>query len=419
MRSGMAGFATVLFLTSCGSSPPPHSAPAVVSVETTRVVRQPIAEVVHAAGDLYPLEEVTVSPQVSAPVRKFFVKRGDIVHTGELLATLENRDLMAAATSAEGAFDKAQSNYAAVMADTVPEQLQTAELNLRNAKAKLDAQQKLYDSSLWLYQQHALARKQLDQAAVALTNANSEYLTAEKRLNDYRATGAKEQIRSAKGELEAARGQYLSAKAQVQYTEIRSPMNGVISNLSVFSGGIANAGTPLITVMDVSSVVARLHVPQSEAAMLRLGNPAVIDVPGLNRSVLAKVTVYSPALDPQSTTVEIWVSAPTPYHQLQPGTSVSVAITARVAPKALVVPSSSILKDANGAKSVMIVRNGRAYRQRVATGIVEAGKTQIVSGLFAGEEIIATGAYGLPDGTKVITTPSDAGMTADSGNGGE
>lgn len=405
-----------LLLIGCGGSPAPPSPPTIVAVQTTKVIRQTITQTVSAGGDLFPQDQADISPKISAPVRKFYVKRGDPVRQGQLLATLENGDLAAAASAAEGAYDKAQADYATIKTTTVPEQLQTAELNLRNAQANLDTQQKLYESSVWLYEQKALARKQVDQANVALTNAKTQYLTAEKHLKDYRDSGATQQVRAAEGQMESARGQLLSSKAQLQYTEIHSPIKGVVANLAVFPGAIAGAGTPLITVMNVSSVSARLHVPQPQAALLRLGDAATIHVPGLDTGIPAKVTVFSPALDPKSTTVEIWVTAPNPQQRLQPGTSVEVSITAKIVPNALVAPDSSILTDANGAKSVMVVSSdGRVYHRAVVTGIKDAGKTQIVSGLNEGEEIVATGAYGLPDKTKVKASPAGSSTTGSNG----
>ncbi len=348
------------------------------------------------------LYQADISPKVSAPVQRFYVQRGDHVRRGQLLAVLENKDLAATAAATEGAFDQAQANYTTVTATTLPEQIQTAELNVQNAEANLKAQQKLYDSNLWLYQQHALARKMLDQAEVSLTMGKSQYLTAKKHLENLQNTGKSEQLSAAKGQLESARGQHLAATAQLNYSQLRSPIDGAVADRSVNPGGMATAGTPLITVMDVSHIVVRLHVPQPQAALLKRGDRATLHVPGLPNGVPAKITIISPALDPNSTTVQIWVEAPNPNLDLQPGTSVEVSMIAEVLPNALVVPASSILTASNGTKSVMVVKSdSRVYRQNVTTGIEENGNMQIVSGLEDGEEIVASGAYGLPDKTKV------------------
>ena len=106
------------------------------------------------------------------------------MHRGELLAVLENKDLSAAVVSAQGGYDQAQATYASTTSSGLPEEIQTANLNVVNARTSLAAQQKLYDSENKLYQQGAIARKQLDATKVALTAAQSAYETAEKHLQE-------------------------------------------------------------------------------------------------------------------------------------------------------------------------------------------------------------------------------------------
>ena len=390
-----------------GGNPDLSSAEPVVNVETTHAKVQSIQNVVSVQGILFPIHQASLAPKITAPVRKFFVNRGSRVHRGELLALLENEDLAAGVVSAEGSYDQAKATYASTTSSTLPEEIQTAKLNLEDTKTGLQAQQQLYESESKLYQEGAIARKQVDAAQVALTAAKSAYQTAEKHLQNLQASGAAEQQRAAKGQLESAHGQYMNAAAQLGYSELRSPIDGVISDRAVYPGDIAPAGTPLLIVMDTSKVVVRLHITQPQAVQLKLGDAATLHVPGLKASYPAKITVISPALDPNSTTVEIWVEADNPKGELQPGTSVGVSIVAQIIKNALVAPASAILTGANGETHVMVVRaDGRAYSQTVTTGVQQGPLIQILSGLKPGEEIIVGGAYGLPDKTKVKATPA-------------
>ncbi len=415
LRGNAAVLLAAVLMTACGSSPKLSSPPADVTVQVTKAENRQISQIVSAGGVVFPLHQASLSPKITAPVKTFNIKRGDHVHRGQLLAVLENKDLAAAAVSAAGTLDTAKATYATTTATSIPEQLQTAKLNLRNADANLKAQQKLYDSHLWLYEQHAMARKQVDQSQVALTAATSQYETASKHLNDLEQRGQAEQKNAAKGQLESARGQYLAAQAQLGYSDLRSPIDGVVAERPLYPGDIATAGTALITIVDVSKVIVRLHVAQPQAALLKPGDSAMIEVPGLKTAIPGKITVFSPTLDPNSTTLELWVEAANPANQLEPGTSVQVNLTAKVVGNAVVVPLSSILTAADGTTSVMVVNsNSRVYRKKVSTGIEENGNVQILSGLNAGEEIVATGAYGLPDNVKVTPKPSPG---AGSGNG--
>ena len=169
------------------------------------------------------------------------------------------------------------------------------------------------------------------------------------------------------------------------YTEIRSPIDGVVASRAVYPGDIAPAGTPLLIVMDTSKVVVRLHIPQQQAQLLRLGQAAMLRVPGLDKDVPAKVTVLSPALDPNSTTEEIWVEADNRKGELKPGTTAQVSITAKTVANALVVPAAAILTGEGGTTSVMVVKaDSRAYSQDVKTGIQQGPMIQVLSGLAGG-----------------------------------
>jgi RND family efflux transporter MFP subunit len=215
------------------------------------------------------------------------------------------------------------------------------------------------------------------------------------------AIGKQETLKSAAGQLESAKGKYAGAEAQLSYSEIRSPIDGAITDRPLYPGEMAAAGTPLLTVMDLSQVTARAHIAQQDAAVLKAGDKATINA-AEQPPVDGKVTVVSPALDPNSTTVEVWVQAKNPKQELRPGSSVKVSMIAQTVPDALVIPAASLLTAPDGTTTVMqIGDDGRAHQKTVHTGIRQGGKIQIVDGLQAGNRIVTAGAYGLPDNSKV------------------
>ncbi len=396
------GLSVLALLTACSSSKKAAPVPVAVAVQTVKVERHAISEIVDGGGSIFPLHQASLTPKVSSPVKAFYVSRGDRVHRGQLLAVLENKDLAGTAVSAQGSYDQAKATYAKTLQSGLPEQVQMAELAQKNAAAALQAQQKLYDSYLWLYEQHAGARRQVDQAEVALVAARNQDLAAQKQLADLQAGGKSQLANAAKGQVESAQGQFLSAQAQLGYTRLRSPIDGVVADRAVYQGDIAPAGTPLITVMDVSRIFVRLYLPHSQSALLKLGDPGEIHIPGIKDPVAGKIAVISPALDPNSTTVEVWLEAANSKNDLQPGTSVRVDVVSRVVPDALVIPLTAVLTESDESKSVMTVAPDlTVHRQPITIGIETNGMVQVLSGLQLGEEIVSTGAYGLPDNTKV------------------
>lgn len=406
-RGIVFGAAAVFALLPAGCSKNEKEKQPVVAVESALARRANLQRVVSAEAIVYPLRQATLVPKISAPVKQFYVQRGSRVRQGQLVAILENRDLKAAAEQAKGEYQQAQATYANTQTATVPEELQKAELDLKAARQDLDAQQRIYAARQNLYQQGALPRKDLDAAGVALTQARNTYDIAQRHFNALVKTGKAQELKAAQGQLSAAQGKYQAAEAQFSYSEIRSPISGVVTDRPLYPGEMAAAGTPLLTVMDLSHVIAKAHIPQADAELLKVGDAGTVSAPGLSQPVPAKVTVVSPALDPNSTTVEVWVEAANPQHEFRPGSSVHISMVAQTIPDALTVPASAVLTEPDGTTSVMVVgSDGRAHQRDVKIGVRQDNEVQVVSGLNPGERVVTVGAYGLPDNTRVQLQPS-------------
>jgi HlyD family secretion protein len=380
-----------------------------VSVQAAPVAKADISRVVNAEAIIFPVAQALITPKVSAPVRKFLVVRGQKVRKGQLLAELENRDLSAAKLDNQGTYEQAQATYETSVGATLPEDIQKANLDVQTAQKALDAAQKMYSSRESLFQQGALPRKELDDAAVTLAQATSQFNQAKKHLDSLNAIVKQQTLKSAQGQLTSAKGKYLAAEAQLSYTEIRSPIDGLITDRPLYPGEMASTSAPLLTVMDISSVIAKAHIPQSDAMLLRNGDKATVTIAGLD-PVPATVTLVSPALDPNSTTVEIWVQAKNAKQQLRPGTSAQISITAQTVHDALIIPAVALLNASGNKAQVMVIDpQSKAQSRDVQTGIQSPDGVQIVAGLKPGEQVVTQGAYGLPDKTKVkIEKPAAA-----------
>ena len=242
-----------------------------------------------------------------------------------------------------------------------------------------------------------------------LTNARNQYEIAQRHLESLNAIGKQQTLKSAKGQLESAQGKYQGATAQLSYSEIRSPINGVITDRPLYPGEMASAGTPLLTVMDISQVTARAHIAQQSAVLLKAGDQATLIAPDTDKPTAGKVSLVSPALDPNSTTVEVWVQAKNPAGHLKPGTSVQISMVARSVRDAITIPAAALLTAQDGTTSVMVAgSDSRAHQKDVKVGIRDQDRIQIVEGLQAGDRIVASGAYGLPDNSKITTAQASS-----------
>jgi multidrug efflux pump subunit AcrA (membrane-fusion protein) len=390
-----------------------------VSVQAAPAQKGEISRVVSAEAVIFPFAQSAITPKINAPVKRFLVNRGQKVHQGQLLAVLENRDLAAAAMDNQGALEQAQATYETSVRATLPQDMQKAEFDVETTQKELEAQQTLYDSRNDLFKQGALPRKDLDQSAVALAQARSAYNTAKKHLDDLKAIGQQQALKAAKGQLSSAQGKDMGAKAQLSYSQIISPIDGYITDRPLYPGEMASTTAPLLTVMDISKVTAKAHIPQTDALLLRKGDKVAISIPGSDdvKKIDGTVSLISPALDPNSTTIEIWVQAANPDQQLRPGMTVQLSITAKTVQDALVVPVSALLNAQGDSGQVMVIDSASTAQSRdVKTGIQNGQDVEIVSGIKPGEMVITEGAYGLPDKTKVkVEKPSAENGEGDSG----
>jgi HlyD family secretion protein len=381
----------------------------VVAVQVAPVKRGPIEQTVSAEAVVFPLQQAVLTPKITSTIHKFYVQRGTPVKQGQLLAQLENADLASAAEQSKGEFEQAEAGYATTTGASLPQQIQKAELDAAAAKAAFDAQQKVYDARKGLFEQGAIPRRDLDTAEVALAQTRSQNEQAQKQLADLNRLGKEQTLKSATGQLTAAKGKYLNAKALLSYSEIRSPIDGVVTDRPLYEGELAAANQPILTVMNTSKLIAKAHIAQSEAVQLKVGDATEIIVPGSDEPIKGKVMLVSPALDPGSTTIEVWVEAIKPGAELKPGMNVAIEAIVKSAKDALVVSSAAIFKSAESGDYVMLAgSDGKAHQTAVKIGIRNKQLAEILSGVKEGDSVITVGGYALPDKTKITVEAAPA-----------
>jgi len=144
------------------------------------------------------------------------------------------------------------------------------------------------------------------------------------------------------------------------------------------------------------------------AQQLKVGSAATVKVPGIEDPVDAKVSMVSPALDPGSTTVEVWLRIDNRAGKLKAGTPVKVSITGQTIEKALKVPLTSIMTADDGSKVVMVIgADSTTKKKPVAVGITDGEDIQVLTGVTTADMVITGGGYGLDNGAKVKIGKAD------------
>jgi RND family efflux transporter MFP subunit len=302
------------------------------------------------SGELTPAREATLRAQVGGSIERLAVEEGQAVRAGQEIARIASRDLDVALESAKAAVSSAETT------------LGVAESERQRTEA--------------LVRGGALAARDLEQARNAVSAAEAQ--------------------------LAAARARQRAAWQQLEDTTIKAPFAGLVSQRSVSLGDVVTPGTAIATVIDPSSLRLEARVPASEIADVRPGAPVRFTVRGFpGQTFSGKVERISPAVDPVTRQVSIFVSLPNVGGKLLAGLFADgrVETTTRTG---LAAPVSAI--DETGAvPTVTRVRDGKAERVPVTLGArqTERELVEITSGVAAGDVLITGSAKGVATGTAV------------------
>jgi len=208
-------------------------------------------------------------------------------------------------------------------------------------------------------------------------------------------------------EMEALQATASLAKLELSYTEIRAPIDGVISQRYVKVGNTIDVNVPVFQVTSLEPLVSYLHVPEREYRRIEAGQTASIAVDALD-GILFEGTVarISPVIDPLTGTFKITIEVSDASRRLKPGMFGRVSIVYDRHENALQIPRNAIIQEA-GEPAVFVVEGDIAHRRVVRTGYVEGSRIEILDGLEDGEQIVLVGQTGLKEGSKVSVINAD------------
>jgi membrane fusion protein (multidrug efflux system) len=204
-------------------------------------------------------------------------------------------------------------------------------------------------------------------------------------------------------DLEALQASYNLASLELDYTQIRAPIDGVISERYTKIGNTIRVNDPLYKVTGLDPLVAYLHVPEREYRQLATGQPVAIDIDALaDQRIIAAVTRVSPIVDPATGTFKLTIEIHDEARTIKPGMFGRMSIVYDRHYNVLQVPRSAIVEEL-GNESVFVVEDGKAVRRPVKTGYGENGMIEITDGLEETDNVITVGQVGLkPDATVTV-----------------
>lgn len=360
-RGSIVSFVGVLgvavLATACGGDEKPpvavDNAPAVVQLAPENVATAAIADLTSGpfvSGQLTPAREATVRAQTGGSLVTLSVDRGRTVSAGQIIGRIAARDLDDARTSAQAAV-KAAENALTVA---------------RSEAARTEA----------LVKGGALATRDLEQA--------------------------KNMVAGAEAQLAAAKAREKSSAQALDDTNVRAPISGVVSDRPANAGDIVSPGTPLVTIIDPSSMRLEAAVSSDQIALVKPGAKVQFRVRGLSSDVFTgTIDRLSPSADPVTRQVTIFVTLPNIGGKLIAGLFAEGRVDAETR-RGVIVPLGAV--DESGPTALVTrIRDGKAERVQVTLGLrqSEAELVEVLSGIAEGDVVILGAARTLAPGTPV------------------
>ena len=354
-----------------------------------KVTRGDVARSVVATGKIQPITKVEVKSKASGIVEQLFVDINDRVHKGQQLAQLDQQEIVAQVEAQRAALASAEANVG------------TYEANIEQDKVNADA------PDLPMYKQTLDRNQQMAKEGVvsqqALDNANKDYLAAVNKRD-----GARAQVMVDTAKLKQAKAQVLQSQAslkqleeQLSYTTIIAPMDGVILSRDVEKGDavssilvLGSTATLVMTEGDTTEVYVQGKVDEADIAHVYMHQPARIKVESFRDRVFnGKVTKIAPlgVEKDNVTTFEVRVSIDNPGGELKANMTANAEILLDEHKGVLNVPENAVMYDNQKNASVEIPDKNQKEGKRkvpVKVGLSDGSKTEIVSGLKEGDQVI-------------------------------
>jgi RND family efflux transporter MFP subunit len=380
----LLSFSLILFLSllvACGEKPHPTEAPsppAPVSVQASPLASVEWPMTHEAIGTVRARTASAISSKVMAYVRKVKVETGHRVRRGQLLVSLDARDLDTQYRRAEAARNEAVS--------AKPE-LENA---VAAAKANLELAEVTFHRMKDLFEKKSVSNQEFDEASTKRKAAEANYKMA---------LSKREQLAS---KIAQAQEAYKVAEITRGYAEITAPFAGTITKKHVEPGILATPGTPLLTLERGGAYRLEASVEESRLPQIRVGQRVWVVLEALNRTLEARVSELVPAVDPASRTYTVKINLPS-LPQVRSGMFGRAAFDLGTR-SVLAVPTGAVIERGQ-LQSVLVAEEGVAKTRLVTLGQTFQDQREVLSGLSPGERLIFPIPAGLSDGATVEVRP--------------
>lgn len=334
------------------------------SVQVTDISRSSISDIVRGFGTIQAQDQVRVSPQISERVSSIHADLGDTVRVGTVLARL--RDV------------------------TILDQVRRDERQLEQARSAVSRDSLEFTRAQTLFDRNLISSAEMEASRVSYLNAQAQY--------------------------EAARASLTQSRESLAFTEVRSPVNGVVTRRSISPGDVASVGSVIYEISNLAGYEIRLFLPLQDRRRVRLNQTVDIRLSGeAHHSARGVVSRISPGLDPVTGLAEVVISLTDMRDFILPGSLAEASIVVQTNPQSIVIPRNALVENVQTIldPETNTIRINRGFNAFVAQGdtiavirelelgLQQGDRVEVVSGLREGDRLIVTGQAGLENNSRI------------------
>jgi RND family efflux transporter MFP subunit len=342
-----------------------------LTVDMAATARHEVIEYITVVGNLVGEATVDVVPRIAGRIDSISVQLGDRIARGQPVVKIEDREIQ--------------------------EQINQSEASLRVNLATVNQRENdLKVRETTLGRMRASFEKGLISQA-ALEDAEAQY------------NAAVSQVNVAKAQVSQTQARIDEQRIALSNTTVVSPVDGFVSRRALDAGAFAGANTPILSVVDISTVRMVANLVEKDVKRVRPGVPASVEVDAFpGERFTGQVSRVAPVFDPATRTAQMEIEVPNPGYRLKPGMYARVQLTVDRRADALTVPRNAVV-DLEGRRGVFLVEEQMARFRPIRTGLEDGERVEVLEGLEDGQRVITVGALALRDGDRVIVAGAASG----------
>ncbi len=246
-------------------------------------------------------ESAVITSKINAKVSEITVDVASTVNKGDSIITLDSKDLQAQVEQAQAGVDVAQANLNKIKSGSRPEQIEEATAALESSKANYENAEVNNERNKNIFDAGGITKAQLEQSETALTAAESTYKSAQAALDMLNKGETEESIAIGEAQVKSAEAALNTAQVQLQNGVITSPISGVVISKNINSGELATAGSPLISVVNMDTIIINSYIPSTYINKIYNNQDVVIKISEIPDKVFdGEISVIDPAIDSQN-----------------------------------------------------------------------------------------------------------------------